>query len=131
VRDQILYDPALVARVISLGREGRSRAEIAVELGVSLERLAAWADDHPDLAAGPEHAATEARAWWDKLPREAVSKDGVFHAAVWSRTMAQRFGSTAHRTPDAADPEAPPRPRVRIKIPPNGRDRHRSERAGG
>ena len=133
VSDQVLYDAALVERVIFLGREGRSRAEIAAELKVSLERLLAWANDHAEFAEGLELAATEARAWWDQLPRKAVvSKDGVFHAAIWSRTMAQRFGSSAHRTPDATDPEAPPRPRVRIEIPYNGRDARRrgSERAG-
>jgi hypothetical protein len=43
---------------MALGREGRSLAEIAVELGVSLERLAAWACDHADFARAVELAAT-------------------------------------------------------------------------
>lgn len=131
--NSVSYDAALTLRAIALGREGRSRAEIAVELGVSLENLAAWACEHPEFSDALERADTESRAWWDKLPREAVWKDGVFHAAVWSRAMVQRFGSLAHRTPpDATDPQAPQRPRVRIEIPRNGREARRRapKRAG-
>jgi len=129
VTDALAYNPALCERVIVLGRQGRSRAEIAAEAGVSLERLAAWAAAQPDFAWALERAATECRAWWDGLAREAVTEGAVFHPAVWSKAMVQRFGSGSHRTaPDESKPETtsePPPPRVRFDIPPNGREARR------
>lgn len=132
VPDSVSYDTALNERVIALGREGRSRAEIAVELGVSIERIAAWADKYRDFADALEFSASASRAWWDAQSRLAVWKNDTFHATAWSRAMAQRFGSPSHRTADAAEPEAPPPARVRIEIPANGREARRRapERAG-
>jgi hypothetical protein len=122
------YDAAFIDRVIDLGREGLTRAEVAAALGVSVERLVVWASEHSDFAYALERAASESLAWWDALPRAAVMKDNVFHPAVWSKAMVQRFGSPAHRTLREQDQAEKPKPDeleelATFDIPDNGRER--------
>jgi len=120
----IEYDPAFEARVVELGREGRDRPQIASQLGVSLERLASWARQHPQFDEALRRADTEALAWWSNLARDAVMKDGVFHPAVWEKAMAQRLRSSAPRKP-ASELAPKPAPTVIFNIPDNGRERRR------
>ena len=118
------FDPAFEARVVELGREGRDRPQIASQLGVSMERLAGWARQHPAFDEALKRADTEALAWWSNLVRDAVMKDGVFRPAVWERAMAQRLRSTGHRKP-AAEIAPKATPTVVFHIPDNARGRRR------
>ena len=118
------YDPALEARAIELGREGRDRPQIASQLGVSLERLALWARQHQAFDEALKRADTEALAWWSNLARDAVMKGETFHPAVWEKVMTQRSRAGA---PRKSVSESPPKqaPTVVFNIPDNGRDRRR------
>jgi hypothetical protein len=124
------YDPAFAARAVSLGREGASRAEIAVGLGASLADLAAWAGEHADFAVALEDADTEARAWWEGLPRRALAAGIPLAASLWAKVMMQRYGRTGHsaRQPDPEEPETD-EVVTRLEIPDNGR-RRRPRRSG-
>lgn len=114
------YDPQFAQRVVELGREGLSRPEIAVELGVGLRQLAAWAARHVEFDQALDLAETEALAWWRRLPREAVRKGDVFHPAVWAKAMALWTRTPVQRGPSDAK-VAQTRPQIRIEIPDNGR----------
>ncbi len=116
------YDPSLIARVIELGAEGLSRAEIASSLDVTLQRLALWSAEHPEFHEALERADTEALAWWHRQPRLAVNQGGAFHASVWAKAIAERERKPGQR--GASDVKAaPPRRRVIFDIPDNGRRR--------
>jgi hypothetical protein len=106
--------------VVELGREGLSRAEIAVQLGAGLRQFAVWAARHPEFDHALDLAETEALAWWRRLPREAVMKGDVFHATVWAKAMALWTRTPAQRGPSDAK-VAQTRPQIRIEIPDNGR----------
>ena len=114
------YEPAFAQQVVELGREGLSRAEIAVQLGVGLRQLAVWAVRHPEFEQALDLADTEALAWWHRLPREAVVKDGVFRATIWAKAMALRTRNPAQRGPSDAKVAQTRRP-VIFEIPDNGR----------
>jgi hypothetical protein len=113
------YDPAFADRALAAGRQGKSRAEIAVELQIGLKALKALEDAHADFARALDLADAEARAWWDALPRQAVVEGDVFHPAVWAKAVAHRFGSAAHRQRPETE-AAPDVPEAIIRLPDNG-----------
>ncbi len=51
------YDPQMCARVVELGTDGTSRAELAADLGISIQTLHNWEAAHPEFLE-----ATNARA---------------------------------------------------------------------
>lgn len=120
------YDPAFAWGVVELGREGLSRAEIAARIGVPIATLEAWAADQPALAEGLALADTEARAWWDRQPREALRGGESFRSTLWAKVMAQRYGSAIRRA--RPDPEADESgaeaaaASARVELPRNGRE---------
>jgi hypothetical protein len=124
------YDPEFAERVVGLGREGLSRAEIAVQLGVGLRQFAVWAARYPEFDQALDLAETEALAWWRRLPREAVMKGGVFHPAVWAKAMALWSRTPAQR--GASDAKvAQTRTQLIVELPDNGRPLRKVPKPGG
>lgn len=114
----------LADRLLEMGREGMSRAEMAAGLGVSLAALDERVADDPDLWEAMARAETLARAWWDGLARGALMHGASLSGPLWRRIVDERFGG-AEALPEApATPEitAEPEPRVRITLPWNGRE---------
>jgi hypothetical protein len=120
------YDPQFARGVVELGRAGLSRAEMAARIGVSVAAVEGWMAEHAEFAEAMALAETEARAWWDALPRDAMARGVSFRADVWSKVMAQRYGSLAHRPRHAQDPDGDANeaaaPRARVELPRNGRE---------
>lgn len=87
------YDPeTMLAKVIELGRFGKSKAQIARQLGVSDKTLAAWAERHPEFAEAMQAARTLALAWWEDYGQLGVflgSKD--FNVNAWHTQVKARF----------------------------------------
>ena len=110
--------PELAA--LRLGKQGLVRAEIAVELGVTLDELQALAAGDEGLARALALADEAALAWWTRLPREAFAAKARFNAAAWSAAVTARFGGPWVGA-DAARGEAK-RPRTAIVLPINGRE---------
>jgi len=106
--------PELCAFVLARGREGKGRVEIASALGVTLARLEARAREDAALYEALVLADEAAKAWWMALSRELLSSGRAMSLGLWREAVTQRFGG-------AAAMNAPPRPRVRIVIPDNGR----------
>jgi hypothetical protein len=61
------YDPAFCDRVIELGEQGKSKAQIARELGTSRKSLYLWMKVHPEFAEALEEAQFAALAWWEDV----------------------------------------------------------------
>ena len=112
------------ARILALGGEGKGRAEIAVALGVSVERLQEMERDQAEIHAALQLAATAARAWWEAIQREALSQGARVNAGAWRAAMAWRFGELGE---GGAAPE-PPRETAIYDIPHNGRPRRKGFR---
>lgn len=84
------YDPAFCAKALELGRQGKSKAVMAAEFGVSRQTLDAWTKAHPDFLDAITRATTLAQAWWENAGQKGMTAD-KFNASVWSRSMAARF----------------------------------------
>jgi hypothetical protein len=125
------YHPSYVETVATQGRLGRSRAEIAAQLGVSFVDFDAWAAEHPAFAQALADADTWARAWWDAQPGLAQTSREPFKGAAWARGYAQRFGRSSDRPPKAAAPKPEPAVETIFEIPDNGRWRRRRKPSAG
>lgn len=87
-----LYDPAYCERVIELGEQGASIAEMAYELEVCKNTLDNWAGEHPEFLTAFTRAKLASQVWWERKGRAGMEKSSSeFQASVWSRSMAARF----------------------------------------
>lgn len=84
------YDPAYCDRVIALGKEGKSKVQMAAEFDVCRKTIDNWAADHPDFLRALTRAMVHAQAWWENAGQAGISAD-KFNGNVWSRSMAARF----------------------------------------
>ena len=123
--DDLDLDDPLAAAAIRLGREGRSRREIASALGMALSELEALEDGREGFAAAMERAEDEARAWWEALPGEVLAAGRRFDMASWREAMCWRFGKESLEDADQEESGKgrypPPGGPVYI-IPCNGRE---------
>ena len=117
------YNPAIDERLLALAAEGLSRAEIAVDLGVSLADFDAWAAHEPGFAALLADADTRSKGWWEHQAFEAMGGGKPIRISLWARVMAQRYGRASHSPRAKPDAAKPPAVRARINIPDNGRTR--------
>lgn len=84
------YEPEYCERVIELGRQGKSPAQIASELGVVRQTLYNWAGQHPEFLAALTRAKIEEQRWWEDIGQSALFAD-KFQAQVWAKSMQARF----------------------------------------
>jgi hypothetical protein len=84
------YRPEFCDRVIELGKEGYSKAEIAAELEVERKTLDNWGNEYPEFL----HAMTRARelslAWWDSQGRNNICNRD-FNANAYRLQVCNRF----------------------------------------
>lgn len=89
-----IYDPAFCDRVIQMGREGYSRAQMASELEVSKFSLQEWEKVHPEFSVALTRAMTHAQAWWERKGQENLVESPMgnrINPGLYSRSMAARF----------------------------------------
>jgi len=125
------YNPAIDERLLALAAEGLSRAEIAVELGVSLADFDVWSDREPGFAALLADADSRSQAWWQRQAGEAMAGGKSIRVSLWAKVTAQRYGRAGHFPRQKPAAAKPPVVRARINIPDNGRTRRPKGGAGG
>lgn len=86
------YDPAFCDRIIELGEQGASVAEMAYELGVVKQTLFNWSERHGEFLDAFTRAKLASQVWWERKGRSGVEKSSSeFQGNLWSRNMAARF----------------------------------------
>lgn len=86
------YDPAYCERIIELGQQGKSVAQMAYELGCCKNTLTNWASEHEEFLNAFTRAKLASQNWWESKGQEGMEKPAQeFQASVWSRSMAARF----------------------------------------
>ena len=85
-----LYQPEFCQRVVEMGAEGLSMAQMAARLGVAKASLYDWAIAHPEFSTALAYARTAAQAWWEDAGRTGVFAER-FNAQVWKFIVANRF----------------------------------------
>jgi transcriptional regulator with XRE-family HTH domain len=85
------YRPEHCARVIELGREGKSRAQIAAALDVSRQTIATWEKTHPGFLDAMTRAHDLALAWWEDQGARGIWAGKAFNATAFGLQMRNRF----------------------------------------
>jgi hypothetical protein len=86
------YLPEYGDRVIELGKEGASKAEMAAELGCARSTFALWEERHPDFSEAVKEAVGWSQAWWEKKGRQATFGEVEgFNATAFIFNMKNRF----------------------------------------
>lgn len=84
------YRPEYCDLVQELGRKGKSKAQIAAEIGVSRTTLDSWTVAHPEFLNAMALSRDFCLAWWEDTGQAGLPH-GVLNASLWSRSMAARF----------------------------------------
>lgn len=86
------YDPVYCERVIELGKEGASKAEMAADLGVWYSTFDLWTSTHSEFSEAVKEALRQSQAWWERQGRLATF-GGVegFNATSYIFQMKNRF----------------------------------------
>ena len=66
------YDPKVCDRVIELGRQGFSRAEMAADLDVSRQCLWNWSKEYSEFFDALTRAEDLSLAAWEAKPRQQI-----------------------------------------------------------
>lgn len=86
------YKPEYCERVIALGKEGYSHAQIAAELDVCRNTLYNWADEHPEFLRAITRARDYAQAWFEQIARiNMITPTPGFSAPLWAKQVSARF----------------------------------------
>lgn len=84
------YVPAFCQRVIELGSQGKSKAQIARDLGIVRQTLDNWAHQHPEFMDALKISREAALAWWEDQGQYALRAD-KFNATAFIFQMKNRF----------------------------------------
>ena len=84
------YRDEYCERVVELGREGKSHAQIAAALDVSRQTLHNWASAHPEFLDAITHARDLAQAWFEDKGQIGLMTPG-FNASLWAKQVSARF----------------------------------------
>ena len=81
---------ALHGDVIDYGREGLSKTQIAVKLGISRTTLYSWTEKHSDFLDAIKRAQEAAQAHWEAMGME-LARTGTGNATAFIFQMKNRF----------------------------------------
>tara|TARA_R100001086_G_scaffold180400_5_gene100191 strand:- start:14542 stop:14919 length:378 start_codon:yes stop_codon:yes gene_type:complete len=86
------YKPEFCDKVIEMGREGASKAEMALELDIAMSTFDVWQNDREDFSEAVKRATALSQGWWEKNGRLATfgGVDG-FNATSYIFQMKNRF----------------------------------------
>lgn len=84
------YRPEYCARVIELGKQGKSVIQMACDLDVVRQTLHDWCKVHPAFLDAFTRAKQHSQDWWETQAQCGLTAD-KFNAQLWSRSMAARF----------------------------------------
>jgi hypothetical protein len=88
------YDPALCALIEPLGKLGKSRYQIASELGIPAQNLENWEHAHEDFRIALRNARLDSLKYWEDLAQQHMIENPggpKLNTGLWSRSMAARF----------------------------------------
>jgi len=84
------YDPSYCDVVVSLGRDGKSLAQMCAHFDIARQTIDNWAAAHPDFLEALSRAKVHAQAWWEETGVKGMTAD-KFNSAVWTKSMQARF----------------------------------------
>lgn len=84
------YDPSYCEVVVSLGKGGKSLAQMCAHFDISRQTIDNWAEANPEFLEALSRAKMHAQSWWEDQGVSGMTAD-KFNAAVWKKSMEARF----------------------------------------
>lgn len=86
------YDPAFCDKVIEVGSQGGTLAEMADALDISRSTLNEWIKEREEFSYAVKRGIEKAQAWWERNGRKATFGESPgFNATSWIFNMKNRF----------------------------------------
>jgi hypothetical protein len=120
------YEPRFCKVVIGQGRQGKSRAQIAVYLGVTRKRIASWEATHPEFREAMEIALDYALAWWETKAQKSLNAKH-FQAGMLNKMLASRYPDQ-YGDKSQLEVDIPITKIIRRIVDPKGRERVEAQR---
>jgi hypothetical protein len=86
-----LYKAEFCQLVIELGAKGKSKAQMARDIGVCRQTLENWIRERPEFLDAITHALDYALAWWEDQGQAALFLGHKFNDRAWSFQIRNRF----------------------------------------
>lgn len=84
------YELSHCEAVIELGKNGKSKAQMASHFDVSRQTIDNWAAAYPEFLEALTRAMAHCQAWWEDKGQAGLVVPG-FNAAVWKKSVEARF----------------------------------------
>lgn len=103
------YKPEYCQRVMEMGADGLSIAQMAHRLGVAKASLFDWAQVHPDFSTALTNAKTAAQSWWEDAGKTGIFAE-KFNAQAWKFIVSNRFKEeySERRVQEVSGPDGGP-----------------------
>jgi transposase len=86
------YKPEYCERVVELGGNGKSYAQIAAELGVARKTLYEWTAIYPEFSDAMNFSRDLSQAWFENIAQgNMVAPTPGFSASLWTKQVSCRF----------------------------------------
>jgi hypothetical protein len=87
------YDPTwMLDKIVELGKAGAFHAEMAMEIGISIQTFHVWRGEKPEFSEAVEIADGFCKAFWEKKGRMAVFGEVAgFNSTGFMFTMRNKF----------------------------------------
>lgn len=85
------YKPEFCDRVVELGRQGASKAEMALDLDIAMSTFDVWQNEKSDFSEAVKRAEEFSRGWWEMKGRLATFDSKDFNPTSYIFQMKNRF----------------------------------------
>lgn len=88
------YKPEMCKTVIDLGKEGKSKAQIASILEIAKSTLYEWEKEFPEFSDAISLAMTHSQAWWEDHGQNYLVNDpesSSLNTSLWNKQVSARF----------------------------------------
>jgi DNA-binding XRE family transcriptional regulator len=85
------YDKSFLPKIIEMGKEGASKAEMSAKLGITRETFNQYEKEYPEFSDAVKQAVALSQAWWEEKGRQAVFNSTNFNATAYIFNMKNRF----------------------------------------
>ena len=85
------YDSSLCEKVIELGKEGKTQAQMSRDLNIGKTTFYRWIEEYPEFKESVKTAKFYEMAWWEDLLQKKLVSSEPINGFVWARRMACRF----------------------------------------
>lgn len=84
------YDPSFCDLIMDLGAQGKSKAQMAADLGCSRNTMDNWATQNPEFQRALKDALDLSLAWWETTGQQNMTRSG-FNATAFIFQVKNRF----------------------------------------